>query len=241
MLVTTGLVYASISIINNYLLKRNSNQGILEAIDNGYIKEVDMKKVNSNGVNIKVKEILMDDFNLLILFNVELPELDSVDSISYIEFSNFVITDEQDNVIALTLENPEKYEEFYRQRNIETRTKNIAYNKGAYYSEIITKYDKNIEYKYWTYSENFPRSKKLNISFDKIKIYSKKTEENILVEGNWNIKVDLSENMYNRENVLYTVQSCNKDDIIVTKAQVSNTEMKLELTTKWGDPVFTEK
>ena len=50
----------------------------------------------------------------------------------------------------------------------------------------------------------------------------------------------LKEDMYDSETIIYTVKSCNKDNINVTKAQVSNTEMKLELTTKWGDPVFTE-
>ena len=241
MLITTGLVYASISIINNYLLKSNSNQGILDAIDNGYIQEVEMEKISSNGIKVSVNEILMDDFSLLILFNVELPEYKNIELINDIQFCNFVITDENDNVIALTLDGINEYEEFYTKRNIQERNQNIAFNKGAYYGEMILKSGRSIEYKYSTYAaESFPRSKKLTISFDKIIIYNKKIQETKMVEGNWKLEVDLPENMYNREIMIYNVQNSSKDDIKVTEAQVSNTAMKFELVTKWGNPVFTE-
>ena len=107
------------AFISKYLLKINSTEGVQDAIENGYIQEVNMRHIESNGVNVKVKEILMDDFNLLILFDIEIPEAESVETICNIELSNLVITDEQDNVIALTLENSNKYEEFYKQINIQ--------------------------------------------------------------------------------------------------------------------------
>lgn len=242
-LLATSIVFSKdiSAFLNKYLLKMNSNKGVQEAIDNGYIQEINTKHINSNGVNIRIKEILMDDFNLLILFDIEIPEIESAESIYYLKLCNLVITDEQDNVIALTLENSNKYKEFYNQRNIQETSKNIAYNKGAYYGEIIAINGKNIEYKYITNSENFPRSKKLNINFDKIILENKNSNEKTVIEGNWNMEVNLPEKMYNREMLIYSVKSCNKDDIIITKAQVSNTEMEIELITKWGKPVYTKE
>ena len=65
--------------------------------------------------------------------------------------------------------------------------------------------------------------------------------EKTVIEGDWNITVDLPEEMYNREEMIYSVKTCSKDNIIVTKAQISNTGMKIELITKWGEPVYTEE
>ena len=41
--------------------------------------------------------------------------------------------------------------------------------------------------------------------------------------------------------MIYRVKSCSKDDLIVTKAEISNTAMKIEWTTRWGDPVYTSR
>lgn len=241
-ILTASVVFAKdiSTMVNKFLLKTNSSEGVREAIDNGYIDEIDTEKTTSNGIEISVKEVLMDDFNLLLLFDLEMPELDNVELIRYVQFENFVITDEEDNVIALTLEGPEKYEEFYNERNIQTRTKNIAYNNGSYCGEIIKKSKTNIEYKYSTTSERFPKCKKLNISFDKVIINKEKSANNIIVEGNWNINVDLATDMHNRETILYEVKECSEGDIKVTKAEVSKTEMKFEMVTKWGNPVYSE-
>jgi len=242
LLATSCIFIKDISaFIGKYLLKINSNEGIQEAIDNGYIQEVDMQYVNSKGVNIKIKEVLMDDFNLLILFNIEISEIESIESIYNIKIDNLVITDENDNVIVLKLENSSKYKEFYEQRNIETTSNNIACNNGAFYGEIVTRNDKSLEYKYITHSEKFPKSRELNISFDKIILESKNSNETTIIEGKWNFELVLPEKMYNRETIVYNATECNKDNIIVTKAQVSNTEMKIELITEWGEPVYTER
>lgn len=224
-----------------YLLRTNSSKGEQTAIDNGYIEEVNMKQINSNGVNVKVSEILMDDYNLSILFNIEIPETESVESVYNVKLSNLIITDDKNNVLVLVLENSERYEEFYKENNIQERNRNIAYNKGAYYAEIITKYSKSIEYKYMTYSEEFPKSRKLNISFDKIVLSNKNSYDKTVIEGNWNIEVNLPEEMYNRETLIYNVKSDSTNDILITSFKVSNTATKIELITKWGEPVYTEK
>ena len=236
----TSVIFAKdILAYISYLLKTNSSKGEQTAIDNGYIEEVNMKYINSNGVNVRVSEILMDDYNLSILFNIEIPGTESVESVYNVNLSNLVITDEQNNVLVLALENSERYEEFYKENNIQERNRNIAYNKGAYYGEIITSYGRTIEYKYMTYSEEFPKSQKLNISFDKIVLSNKNSYDKTVIEGEWNIEVNLPEEMYNRETLIYNAKN-STEDILITSFKVSNTATKIELITKWGDPVYTE-
>lgn len=238
----TFIIFAKdISAYINYLLKSNSDNGVQEAIDNGYIQDVNMKYIDSNGVKVKVTELLMDDYNLSMLFYIEIPEIENIEEIYDVNFSNLIITDDKDNIIVAEFENTDKYHEFCKERNMEISYNNIAYSNGAFEGKIVSKFDKDIEYMYKTYSDNFPKSKKLIINFDKIILSNKNSNEKTAIEGTWNLKVNLPETMYNRKTILYSAKNCTKDDIIVTKAEVSNTAMKIELVTRWGEPVYTEK
>lgn len=230
-----------LAFINNYLLRNDSREGIKEAIDNGYIQEVEMKYINSNGTNVKISEILMDDYNLSIIFNIEIPEIENIEDLYNIDFPNLIITDDENRFIVAKFESPEKYEEFCKENSMEKSYNNIAYSDGGYKGEIISKYDKTIEYMYTTYSDDFPKSKKLYINFDKIILKNRNTFEQTVLEGDWNLKVELLEEIYNREKIVYSVKNCSKDDLVVTKAEVSNTAMKIEWTTRWGNPVYTSR
>lgn len=239
-ILTSSIIFSKdILAFMNYLLRNDSREGIKEAIDNGYIQEVKMNYISSNGTNVKASEILMDDYNLSIIFNLEIPEIENIDEVYNINFPNLIISDDENRFIVAEFESPEKYEEFCKENNMEKSYNNIAYSDGTYKGDIVSKYDKTIEYMYTTYSDNFPKSKKLYINFDKIILKNRNTFEQTVVEGDWNLKVDLSKEIYNREKMVYNVKSCSKDDLIVTKAEVSNTSMKIEWTTRWGDPVYT--
>lgn len=239
----TSIIFAKdiYAFVNKYILKTNSSDGVQRAIDNGYIQDVNMKYIDSNGVKVKVTEILMDDYNLSMMFYIEIPEIENIQEIYNVNFPNLIITDDQDNIIVAEFENTDKYHEFCKERNMEISYKNIAYSNGAFEGKIISKFDKDIEYMYKTYSDNFPKSKKLIINFDKIMLSNKTSNEETVIEGNWNLEINLPETMYNRETILYGVKECTRDDIIVTKAEVSNTAMKIELVTRWGEPVYTEE
>lgn len=238
----TSIIFSkSILAFINDRLRENSTKGVQDAIDNGYIQKVDMKYINSNGTKVKVTEILMDDYNLSMLFYIEVPEIENLEEIYNVNFSNLVITDEKDNIIVAEFEDIDKYHKFCKERNMEISYNNISYSNGAFEGKIVSKFDKDIEYMYKTYSDNFPKSKKLIISFDKIILSNKNYNEKIAIEGSWDLEVDLPKTMYNRETIVYSAKDCSRDDIIVTKAQVSNTAMKIELVTRWGNPVYTAR
>ena len=173
-----------ISAFINYLLRSDSRDGIKEAIDNGYIQEVKMKYINSNGTNVKISEILMDDYNLSIIFNLEIPEIENIEDLYNIDFPNLIITDDENRFIVAKFESPERYEEFCKENNMEKSYNNIAYSDGGYKGEIISKYDKTIEYMYTTYSDDFPKSKKLYINFDKIILKNRNTFKSRFIRRN---------------------------------------------------------
>lgn len=223
----------------NSIMKKYSNTGIQEAIDNGYIQYSNKDKTKENGIVVSIKEILMDDYNLSILFDLYSPSINNTSKYDKIILSNLLIEDEENNVIIANLEGTEKYKEFYKEKNITNMNKNISY-ADSINGKVLTNYDKNIEYMLIASSENFPKSKKLSISFDKIIYISNKSNEEKIVEGDWKLTIDLSDKIYNRETLVYNVKSCSKQDIIVTMANVSNTAMKLRFTTKWGNPVYSE-
>lgn len=238
----TSVIYANdILAYISYLLKINSSKGEQTAIDNGYIQYVNMKYINSNGVKVKVTEILMDDYNLSMMFYIEIPEIENIEEIYDVNLSNLIITDDKDNIIVAEFENTDKYHEFCKERNMEISYNNIAYSNGAFEGKIISKFNKDIEYMYKTYSDNFPKSKKLIINFDKIILSNKTSNEKTVIEGDWNIEVNLPEEMYNRETLIYSAKSYSKEDILIKSVKVSNTGTKIELITKWGAPVYTEE
>ena len=175
------------------------------------------------------------------MFYIEIPGIENIEEIYDVNFPNLVITDDKDNIIVAEFENTDKYHEFCKERNMEISYNNIAYSNGAFEGKVVSKFGNDIEYMYKTYSDNFPKSKKLIIDFDKIILSNKNSDEKTAMEGRWNLEVDLSKEMSNRENMIYSVKNCTRDDIVVTKAQVSNTAMKIELVTRWGEPVYTEK
>lgn len=227
---TTGVVFAqNITKFIGSLFGPNVSDGVKNASEHGYIVETNMDYIESNGTEIKVDYVLMDDFNLSIMLNIKLQEFDGNDKVNKFIIPNLLITDESENIIVANFENSERYEQFCKDRGIEIAYRNIAYSDGSKNESITDKSGTTYSYSYNTHSEGFPKSKKLKISFDKIILQSESNVQTI--KGNWNINVNLDEEMYNRESIIYTAKSYNDDKTILTKAILSQTALKIELTT----------
>lgn len=85
--------------------------------------------------------------------------------------------------------------------------------------------------------EAFPKSKNLTITFTKITssklIYSNNIEqkERKTYEGSWSFEVDVPEEFYNRETIVYKVKSCSEESIDINSIQatLSNTAFKISI------------
>lgn len=236
-----GLKVASIFIIfilvgsivfANYIIElfANTHQGVVRALENGYIAKIDMDYVYSNETGIKIDSVMMDEYNILMTVTLKMQE--NINNINHIEIPDLMITDENDNIIFCDYANIKGYEDYCKRHKIDYSKKNMKnnYTNNGYATEVLKKEKNQITFVYKLYSRGYPKSKKLNINFKEINLKENAIEvPSITKKGVWKISIDLPEEFYNRDISYYTVKdgSDEKNNIKITYAVVSNTEMKI--------------
>ena len=72
-IVTTSIVYGKdiSNFIQNFF---NNSKGIDTAVENGYIEKLDEEYINSSNTQVKIDNILMDDYNLNFTINIKFEE-----------------------------------------------------------------------------------------------------------------------------------------------------------------------
>ena len=239
--ITAGVVFAKdiSKWINNIFNPETTSKGVIQMAEDGYIQNTDMDFIGDNGISIKIDNILMDDCNLYIVFEVKTEG--NIESIYNIEISDLIISDENNNLIYCNYDRSDLYEDFCKKHNIEFSNKNMNnnYTNGGYQSEVIERTDNSVKFLYKMYSTNYPKSKKLIFNFENINIISNhesiisnKVSQNL--KGKWNIEVELPEEFYNRKNLIYSVKdnSDKNNNVILKEAIGTYTEMHIELTIK---------
>lgn len=215
-------------IINSF----NLGKGIDTAVENGYIAETDMEYLNSNSnvtdgnnevilndinVEAKISDFIMDDLNISTHFEIKLDskinETIDLDNIDNIMFKDLNITDEENRILFSTND-----EETYFNCGINSFIDSHNKENG-----II-----NFTYNIYTDNDNFPKSKKLNYKFTTIELQT--GENKILLIGNWNIDVDVPEEMYNRTKEYYKVISCDNEYMNIYTTTLSETGFEIGMT-----------
>ncbi len=220
MILTTGIVFAE--DISNFVINFfNNSKGVDTAIHNGYIGNINMEYIQSKSSEIKIDNLLMDDYNLDFTVNFKLDNNLDVDKIININIPDIIIVDDDNNVL------------YYKNKDdIKDYPDNLKYMNNAMnsYIKLRNSEDNLIYIVYNIFSSNFPKSKKITIQFNNIELYM--NEKVIKLTGNWRIEVNIPEKFYNRENVILNVINCNDNTINVSKAVLSDTEMEFEFCTK---------
>lgn len=217
------------------------SQGVETAIDNGYIQDVKSEYIQSNDVEIKAKRVVMDDYNLDIEFEIMLQNTEEQIKANNFVLSNLLIVDENENIIVRQPDNTDDgYERVCKIGNVNPEKDARSYSNGSEYFRITENIENYYGYAYTTQSNEFPRSKKLKIIFDKLILWNKNMDVIAEIEGEWVIDVDLPEEFYNRETITYKVKSCNRADVDLVSLRVSKTGAKLNFIAIWGDPIFDE-
>ena len=251
----SGMVFAkniSQAIYDNVY---GTGQGVATAINEGYIEKTENNYVTENTVvedentgniiedvetKVKIDEFIMDDFSLSITFDVEfsdkIKEIINPSNINQMDFSDMIIYDE--NNIVLLSTKMTMFDKFKEEMNLDYDFENAPNDKligSGVNSYILEKSENNIKVIYNIYTGGdtiYPKSRKLNVKIDKIKIDSnieiQKGYEEISITGDWNIQADVPEKMYNRQNLVYVQKSTTNKDFNVTSAVVYNTGIKLE-------------
>lgn len=227
---TGGIVFAKGYIFKSF----NLGKGIDTAVQNGYIHVIEQEKINGTGTNISAIEFLMDDTNISTKFSFEFDEEIrkklNIGNIKNIELSDLIITDENDIVLYCASE--KVLEEFCQNNNLDYPS--LKDTDRYFYSglnrflapsseeDII-----NLTYNIYlgALECNYPKSKHLKYQFHSIKlIENNESEDNYKVlEGDWEINIDVPEAMYNRSAITYKVISCSDENMDITTAKVSDT------------------
>lgn len=231
---TVGIVFAKdiSNYIKNIFNKETIGRGVIKMAENGYIQNIDMDFIKNNGTSIKINNILMDDYNLDVVFEVQMKE--NIKEMNNIEIEDLIISDENNKLIYCNYNRKDLYEEYCKKYNIEFSNKNMSNNltNGGYQTEIIEKTENSVKFLYKMYSDNYPKSQKLIFNFENINFTTNTSKKNL--KGNWNIEVNLSENFYKRKTLVYSVKdNSDKDNnIIVEEVIGAYTEMRITLLMK---------
>lgn len=204
-------------ILNSFA---KTHEGIITAINNDYYADINMEYINSDKTQLKVDYILMDDFNLVLAFNIK---SDINTNIDKLKFNDMIITDENNNLIFC--DDIDTYEKYCKKTNKEITTiPKSSFSDNGYGIETIEKNKNEIKILYKLYSSQFPTSKELNIEIHTIELITDKG--NVQKSGTWKIHIDLPKEFYDREYSYYHVKDkANQQfDINIENVVVSNTQ-----------------
>jgi len=244
----TGIVFAkeiSTKVYENFW---ETGNGIGHAMEEGYIEEPEMEPQNAVAVmenketgekiedletSVKVDELVMDDFNLSITFNVTLSdkalEIVKAEDIWEMAFPDMVIKDENEYVV---------FHGCKRAKEFDIEDEKVI-NHGL--NSFLTERKGNtlkVVYNIYTGSAHFPKSKKLNVELTQINISKDETVDTtsgrgeITFVGDWNFTVDVPEKMYNRKTIEYVQKSTTNKDFNITSAIVYDTGMEVGVELK---------
>lgn len=247
----TGVVFAK-DIENFVKTKFGLGKGIETAVENGYIEDPEMdfiesqtsitnqneeKVVNDVNASVKVKDFLMDDYNLSVEFDFQfddkIKEFVDLDNLNHIELSDLIVIDEEKRII-FNGANQKDFEKFCLKNNLDYTYQefNDKYmNNGL--NTFLVSHNKELNiltFTYNMYAEGYPKSKQLDFSFEKIKIVENGNTNVVTLTGNWEIHLDIPEKMYNRTEEYYKVVSCENKDFNVYTAKLTDTGLEIGIT-----------
>lgn len=225
MLSITGVVFAK--DIGNFVKEffgGNTSDGVDTAVNNGYVADANTEYQKADGIELKVESILMDDFNFDMNFSLKISEKYDIKEFEKLKFGDLIIKDEEGRIV-------------FNQHGSKVETEEMRGKTymGAY--SILPQKIREDEIKVSLSATGnpvaFPKSKKLIVTLDNIKT------SKVSYQGDWEFKVDVPKEMYNREMAIYRAISCNDDKINIDEidATLSNTALKIYIPTTMTNKV----
>lgn len=212
--------------------------------------------LSQDNVKLKVEDITMDDNNLEIKFNMELSDeiskkLNTKRGLD-IEFQDFLVTDENNNVLVgldedtaiqiLNIDYETEYQKNPKWEIDEIKQKSLLANEkyfgGNIRSYVVKCDENNVKVVYSMnlvgQSKYYPRCKNLNIEIGKIEILNDMESDDgktvLDYQGKWDIALELPENIVNRKRTSYKMlenESLEENKIIYFNTLGSGSEIKL--------------
>lgn len=234
--ISTGVVFAK--DISNFIKNIfNDNKGVNTAVESGYIYEIPNVYTDSKDTQIRITEMIMDDYTLDLNIVAQFDKDINVTGMEKINIPDMIITDDGNRILysssnqqSIDFCNKKGISNSYD--NIKNITTNTSSSLFIYNSDIKSM---NFSINLSASDEKFPLSKEIYLSFNTIEIEG--NNQKYTITGNWNIEIDVPNKFLNRESTLYKVTNCNNDNVYKDsiKAEVYETGMNFEMTMYWGD------
>ena len=209
--------------------------GVKDAIQNGYVQEIENVKYNiDNSVKVGISSLLLDDFNFYLDLNVEVDK--NIEGYENFKIKDVIIYDDENNIYYA--DNSDVIEKYSLGKNIPLdRLTEISGYKGITISNVCQNTG-NINFMFKSQSNKYPKSKKIYVEFGGLEFSNNVNDmkNNLIYTGNWKIDIEVPEKFQNRESILYNVKNCD-DRIIKNQLKLETTETctKLNLLMQWGD------
>lgn len=206
LLVATSVIAVSIISYIKSLFELNSiganNSGVLMAIEHlDWFKQTDMDYINlDDSYKVKLDYLLVDEMNLYLVFDITSEE--DISKFTDVSFPDLRIINENGDVIC---DEANLYSDSYNKR---MSAKTIENDKN--HMKVLV----------YMYTDSFPISKSLDISFSKLEFLKKsflRKDQILYIDVNINFKIDLSEKFINRRTTIYTSNSPDIEKAILTE------------------------
>ena len=245
LLSTTGIAFATTNLINKF--GANSSVGVQTAVENNYVSEVDTEYKTSNNISANIESFLIDDNNFDLTINLKFDQKIEMSENSKYDIMDLKVVNEKGEKVFATreLEAEEVQELNYTEKEAK---KKYDYYDGSY-SRVAEKISDN-ELKYYLtatgFSKGFPKSKKLNVTFNKIRrrYFVNDKEKYTIYKGEWSYEIDVPTKMSKSNIINYNLVSSSDENYSFDGATLSNTAFKIYLSNcndlVWSDKVYVE-
>lgn len=216
LILTTGIVFAK--DIENFIRKifKNTSPAIEQAIDQGYIQNIENDFVYDKDIGIKVDNIVLDDLNL----NVSIKFENKDKNIASIRFNKFILSTDTNEII------------YDSNQQYVTDIKDVYTATYINWKEQPEKLEDNIfaDSILFTLGEHSKEKKELIFKIQSLDItYIDNTKEELY--GEWNFNLKITEKMRKNQTIKYVLQEEN-EYIESCTGTLSATGLKIELVLK---------
>lgn len=235
MVVCTGIILSGAAYAANLMIKNffggNTSEGVDTAVNHGYVENVKAETIEADGIEFRIDSFLMDDYNFDMNFHVTLDEKYHVKDFTSVWLEDLKIVDEQGNIVFSTGYNQKTSEPEYWNGYSMSATE-----KGEHELLISLTSPGAVT--------PFPKSKHLSVSFTRFVDRKGYYEEpiNKVYIGDWKFELDVPEEFYKRETIVYKAKNCTEKgiDIKQIKATLSQTAFKISIPEIYTDKVDYE-
>lgn len=209
-------------------------KSISEAITDGYVENIDMEYIYSDGVGFKINSFSMSDNDINLTFDFKLNDKTKLNG-EMMEYA-YILYNENNEVYYINKgTNRNLLKEFKKDTNIKLANKDLDLHFLTGQSVYVTYTEDNLVVnELMSAKDYFPKAKKLYLKVVGIGYKTENERYKKLSNSEWNIELNIPDKFYLDSSICYDAKE-NIEGIHIEKLQVSGTSTNLTATIKGFD------